>query len=291
MKKGLITMLIVLVSASISFASTLQEIKDRGVLRHLGVYYANFNTGTGDGFDSEMIQLFAKHIGVEYRHVKASFATVISDLTGLKFKVHGDEVEVLGNTLIKGDLIANGLTILPWRQKIINYSTPTFPTQVWLLAKADSSIKPIIPTGDPEKDIASVKSLLKNKKVLEMQGTCLDASLYNLQQAGALVKSFQGGLGDMAPAIIQGEAEATILDVPDALVALEKWGSMVKIIGPISKFQGMGVGFTKDAAKLKEEFNNFLIIIKNNGAMYKLIQKYYPLAFQFYPEFFNDVKK
>jgi len=127
--------------------------------------------------------------------------------------------------------------------------------------------------------------------VLSKQKTCLDASLYQLDKTGAKVKSFKGALGELAAAVIHGEADATLLDVPDALVALERWESKIKVIGPVSEFQGMGAGFRKDDQELRHEFNNFLKIIKENGIMHELIKKYYPLAFVFYPEFFKDVKQ
>jgi ABC-type amino acid transport substrate-binding protein len=291
MKKFFISFILVLAWLTTSSATTLKEIKANGVLRHLGVYYANFNTGSGDGYDTEIMKMFAKHLGVRYQHVKTTFATVITDLSGIKVKSRGSEVDILGITKPKGDIIANGLTILPWRQKVVDFSTPTFPTQVWLLARADSPMNPVQPTGNPDNDIHAVKAMLKNKTVLEKKNTCLDAELYQIADVGAIVKSFSGGLADMAPAIIQGEAECTILDVPDALVALEEWGDKVKVIGPVSKFQGMGVGFTKDAPLLKKAFNDFLKKIKNDGTLYKLVNKYYSLAFQFYPDFFSDLKQ
>ncbi|MEN8199582.1 MAG: transporter substrate-binding domain-containing protein [Thermodesulfobacteriota bacterium] len=282
---------VLLLTVSLANATTLEQVKENGVLKHLGVYYANFNTGAGDGMDSELMQMFAEHLGVKYEHVEATFATVLTDLSGIKFKRVGKEVEVLGHVAPKGDVIANGLTILDWRKKVVDYSTPTFPTQVWLVAKADSNITPITPSGDGDKDIAAVKAKLKSVSVLSKNKTCLDASLYNLDVTGAEIKAFPGGLGELAPAVIQGQAETTLLDVPDALVALEKWGSEIKVIGPVSKFQGMGAGFSKDAPKLREEFNAFLAQLKKDGRMHRLVTKYYPLAFQFYPEFFEDVKK
>ena len=138
-------------------ANTLSEIKRAGVLRHLGVPYANFVTGSGDGLDVELTTLFAAHLGVKYEYVKTSWGSVITDLTGIKFKVTGDDVEILGYAPVKGDMIANGLTILGWRQKLLDYSTPIFPSQVWLMATAASTIKPIKPSDNIEKAIASVK--------------------------------------------------------------------------------------------------------------------------------------
>ena len=46
-------------STSALRAADLQEVKQRGVLRHLGIPYANFVTGSGDGLDVELVKLFA----------------------------------------------------------------------------------------------------------------------------------------------------------------------------------------------------------------------------------------
>jgi hypothetical protein len=45
------------------------------------------------------------------------------------------------------------------------------------------------------------------------------------------------------PALIAGESESTLLDVPDAPIALQKWTGQVKIIGPISEVQMMACAF------------------------------------------------
>ncbi len=93
----------------------LPEVKAQGVLRHLGVPYANFITGTGDGMDVELMTLFARDLGVRYEYVKTSWEDIIGDLTGKKVKAKGDDVQILGEAAVKGDVIACGFTILPWR--------------------------------------------------------------------------------------------------------------------------------------------------------------------------------
>ena len=267
----------------------LTEIKRRGVLRHLGVSYANFVTGSGDGMDVELVKGFAEHLGVRYEYVKTGWENVIGDLTGKKVKPEGSDVTILGEVPVKGDLIANGLTKIPWRQKVVDYSTPTFPTQVWLVARADSTIEPIKPTGDIDKDIVQVKELLKDRCVLGKAKTCIDPSLYRIKETGAKVKLFSGKLNELAPAVIKGEAEATILDVPDALIALEKWPGKLKVIGPISSMQEMGVAFAKTSPELREAFNRFFEKCKADGTYQRLVKKYYLGVFMYYPAFFEKM--
>jgi ABC-type amino acid transport substrate-binding protein len=269
---------------SAAVAGDLPDVRKSGILRHLGIPYATFVTGDGDGMDVELIQKFAKSLGVRYQYVKTDWDTVIEDLIGKKVNAKG---EIISETPVKGDLVANGFTILPWRQKLVNFSQPTFPSQIWLVARADSKIKPIKPSRQIDRDIAEVKSLIKGRKVLALKKTCLDPDLYNLSATGADVICFPGGLNELAPAIIRGEAEATILDVPDALIALEKWPGKIKIIGPISPRQEMAVAFSKDSPQLREEFDKFLRQCRNDGSYDQIVKKYYPTAFAFFPEFFK----
>ena len=279
--------MLVFISAGAAIGADLQEIKKAGVLRHLGVPYANFVTGSGDGLDVELVKLFAQHLGVGYKYVKTSWKDVIGDLTGNVVKARGEDIEIVGNVPVKGDIVANGFTILSWRKKVVNFSTPTFPTQIWVIARHDSAMRPIKPSGDIDIDIASVKALLKGRTVLGVANTCLDPSLYSLGEAGARVKLFTRNLNELAPAVIKGDAEATLLDVPDALIALEKWPGKIKVIGPLSHMQNMGCAFAKSSINLQDAFNRFFDQCKKDGAYVRLVKKYYPTVLRYYPEFFK----
>lgn len=267
-------------------AADLPEIRQRGVLRHLGVPYANFVSGSGDGLDVDLLKGFAASIGVRYEYVPAAWDTVVQDLAGHKVKVTGNSVKQLEKTPVRGDLIANGFTILPWREKVFRFSEPVFPSQIWLVALAESKVRPIKPTGSVDKDISGTKTLMKGKSVLSLEKTCLDPSLYKLSETGATVVCFKGKLNELAPALLKGDAEMTILDFPDALIALEKWPGRFKVIGPVSRKQMMGVAFPKDAAKLRTAFNRFLDTSKKNGSYLKIVKRYYPSSVRYFPEFF-----
>jgi ABC-type amino acid transport substrate-binding protein len=270
-----------------ALAGDLPEVKKSGVLRHLGIPYANFVTGDGDGMDVELMQLFAKSQGVRYEYVKTSWDTAVADLIGRKVEAKGASVELLSATPVKGDLIANGFTVLPWRQKVVEFSQSTFPSQIWLVARSDSKLNPIKPSGAIDRDIEQVKALLKGRKVLALKKTCLDPDLYDLYATGAEVVCFNGNLNELAPAIINGEAEMTILDVPDALVALDKWTGKIKVIGPISQRQEMAVAFPQTSIKLREAFNRFLVQSRKDGSYERIVKKYYPTAFASFPEYFK----
>ena len=292
MKTKIISIIILVISLMFStgnaFGDDLSDIKKKGVLRHLGVPYANFVTGSGDGFSVELVKNFAEHLGVEYEYVQTSWADVIQDLTGKKVRHEGDNVEISGRSPVRGDIIATGLTIIPWRKKIIDYSMPTFPTQMWLLARADSFLQPIKTTGDTPKDIKIVKSMVKGRTVLGIRNTCLDPNLYSLEDSGARAVLFQGNVNQLAPAVIKGDAETCIYEIPDALNALKKWQGKLKVIGPLSGKQAMGCGFRKNCPELREAFNQYLKQSRQQGTYLYLIEKYYEDILLYFPEFFKE---
>lgn len=265
------TLVLGALAAQAALRADLPEIRKSGVLRHLGIRYANFVTGSGDGMDVDLLRLFAASLGVRYQYVLTDWDTVLEDLTGPR---------------PKGDLIANGFTILPARKKAVDFSRAMFPSQIWLVARADSAVAPIRPTGSVDRDIARVRALLRGRKVLSLKRTCLDPSLYAIADTGAEVLDFRGSLNELAPALINGEAEMTILDVPDALVALDKWPGKIKIIGPISPPQEMAAAFPKTSPGLRRAFDQFLARCREDGTYDRIVRRYYPTVNAFFPEFF-----
>lgn len=271
-------------------AQDLAEIRESGVLRHLGVPYARFVSGSGEGFDAEIVQLFARHIGVRYEYVPAEWTGVIQDLIGQELEFQ-PTMRAVGSRPIRGDIIGNGLTILPGRQKVLDYSIPTFPSAVWLLARADSPVQPIKPSGDLLTDIKETKKKLSLGKTFVMDNSCLDPRLYDIEGKGYPLHRFtkSTNLNDIVPAVVKGESEMSLLDVPDLIVAMEKWSGQIKVIGPISEQQEMGAGFRKTSPELRQAFNEFLVQLQKDGTYMSLVKKYFRAAPRYHPEFFKKV--
>jgi ABC-type amino acid transport substrate-binding protein len=271
-----------------SWAADLAEIKKRGEIRHIGIRYANFVTGAGDGLDVELMQGFAKRIGVSYKLVYSDFYSVIRDLLGKDVLRKNGEVTLTGDYPIKGDVISTGFTVLPWREAILLYSDPTLPSQVLLVAPAESSLQPIEGSSDLATDITKTRMAIGSKSVLVMERTCLDPSNYGLVNVGIDLKAYNKStnLNEMVPAMLNEEAELTLLDVPDAILDLRKWAGRIKVLGPISGRQMLATAFPKDAPALRDEFNAYLSDIKASGVYDRLVDKYYPGIRRFFPEFF-----
>jgi len=269
-------------------ADDLADIKVRGELRHLGINYANFVTGAGDGFDVELVQGFAKHIGVKYKLVPTDFVSVIRDLLGKDVVRQGDQVNLQGDFPVKGDMIATGFTVLPWREKVLLYSAPTFPSQVLLVARADSPDKPIKGSADLDADIVETKAMIGSKSVLVMEKTCLDPANYGLKGKGIDLRMYtkSANLNEMVPALIKGDADFSLLDVPDAILDLQRWAGKIKVIGPISGHQELAAAFPKNSPELRKAFDEYLVRLKADGSYDKLVDKYYPGIRRYFPDFF-----
>lgn len=292
MRKLAILLAIISLLSMNAFAETvaprhdLAEIRAAGQLRHLGIPYANFVTGAGDGLDVDLVKLFCRELGVEYVYVETDWARTISDVTGLAFTRAGSEVTVTGLAEVHGDMIAHGMTVLPWREKLVDFAEPMFPTQIWLIAPAPARVAPITPTGTLEGDIAVTFKLINGVSVLAKPNTCLDPKLYDLAGHGAQVVNYEGSLNHMAPNLLGGMADLTILDVPDALVALRRWQGKIKILGPLSEPQYMAAAFPKNSPELSAAFAAFLDRCQADGTYEALVRKYYPGVWTYFPDFF-----
>lgn len=266
----------------------LDDVLKSGKLQHLGIVYANFITPDKSGLDVELMQKFAEHLGVKYEFIETNWQNAIRDLTGKAVIPKGEDVQIDSDGHeIKGDVLATGFTILPWRKKIVDFGETTFPTGIWLIARADSTLQPVTPTGDIKKDITIVKKSLNGHSVLGLKESCLDPALYDIQDYTDKIELFPSDrdLEEMIPAVIAKVTDTTLMDVPVALIAMEQWPGKIKVVGPVSPEQGMAPAFSKDSPQLRQEFAKYFRELKESGEYKSLIQKYYPSLFIYYPDF------
>lgn len=281
--------LVALVGAVMASAADLDDIRERGVLRHLGIQYANFIKTDGRGFDVELVQGFARELGVRYELVYSDFVSIVRDLLGKDVVRQGAEVSLTGDFPVRGDLIATGFTILPWRQQVLLFSAPTFPSQVLAVARTESTYQPVPSRRDLAAEIAETKQLLGDKSLLVMERTCLDPANYGLKGTNIELRPYTASthLSEMVPALLRGEADFTLLDVPDALLDLQRWAGRIKIIGPVSEPQELAAAFPRSAPDLRAAFDAYLTRIKADGTYDKLVDRYYPGVRHYFPDFFR----
>ena len=126
------------------------------------------------------------------------------------------------------------------------------------------------------------------QRLLVMEKTCLDPANYGLKDRGINLQSYtkSTNINEMAPTLLAGEADYTLLDVPDVILDLQKWAGKIKVIGPISGHQNLAAAFPKESPELQAEFNRYLEQVRANGEYDRLLQKYYPGIQNWFPEFF-----
>jgi ABC-type amino acid transport substrate-binding protein len=214
---------------------------------------------------------------------------VIRDLLGKEVTRTGERVALEGDYPVRGDMIAAGFTVLPWRNEVLLYSDPTFPSQVVLIARANSSIQPIEGSDDVADDIAETKALIGGQSLLVMEKTCLDPSNYGLTGRGIELRAYtkSTNINEMVPALLQLDADLSLLDVPDLLIDLRKWPGRFKVIGPISGEQVLAAAFPQDAVALRDAYNAYLRRAKEDGTYAMWVDKYYPGARRYFPRFFG----
>ncbi|UZP68167.1 transporter substrate-binding domain-containing protein [Desulfovibrio mangrovi] len=276
--------------SSPSAAVTLQEIRERGVLRHIGFPYSQFVTENRNGLDVDLIRLFAKHLGVRYEFVESTPDTIFADLTGKQYRQNGAELLFTDPASILGDIAANGLTVTPLRSSILHFSNPTFPTQVWLLAKAESPLSPIAPTATIDEDIRQVLKQIGGKAILGIKNTSIDPHMYGIQHTGARIRYSSSVFSLHITTLMNEDVDAILVDVPNALAALNTWPGKLKVIGPVSKEQHMAAAFAPESVELLEEFNIFLQNCMADGSYDVLINKYYPDAARYFDTYFDNLK-
>ena len=125
--------------------------------------------------------------------------------------------------------------------------------------------------------------------MLALPNTCLDPDLYRMSETRAEVRAQppERQLNELVPAILNRDAESTMLDVPDALIALERWPGEIKVIGPISEQQFMAPAFRRDSPLLREAFSVYFKELKQSGRYSDMVRTYYPAVFRYYEEFFD----
>lgn len=281
--------LALLLCATSARSADLDEVRARGVLRHLGVNYANFVRGDGAGFDVELVQGFASAIGVRYELVYSDFYNVISDLLGKEIRRDGSRVLLEGSHPVRGDMISSGFTVLPWREQVVLFSAPVFPSQVLLLTKHNATHQPVSKASVLSDEIAATRNILGKRSLLVMERTCLDPANYGLLGAGIDLRRYTAStnLDEMVPALLRGDAEFTLLDVPDVVVEMQRWPGRIKVIGPISEHQDLAAAFPHTSPKLRDAFNAYLRKIRTDGSYDRLVDKYFPGIRRYFPEFFS----
>lgn len=207
--------------------------------------YAPFEMGKAPdytGFDIELVNDIADRLGLEVKIQDTAFDTIFTDVAQGKF-----------------DMVASASTITPEREQQVSFSDPYYESEQALL----------VPPGS---DITSVDDLA-GKTVAAQDGTTGEAYANDETDAGQ-VRGFPTGAAAIA-AVVNGQAEAGIVDAPVAEDAASKGQAGFEIATNIPTAEYYGFAFAKDNTALLEAVNGALADLIKDGTYEKVFKKYF----------------
>lgn len=197
-----------------------------------------------EGFDVELMGLFARHLGVELeiRPVREPrYASLIPEL------LEG-----------RGDLIASSLTITPERQRLVAFSRPYF------------KVYPVIVTHRDNDDIRSPADL-RFRVGAVTAGSSHEERLLKMGVAKELLRRFDFAV-EAQGAVAEGGAEYTMAD-SSVFAALREQGDLrIAFRLPEEHFFGIAVPLGSD---LLPELDKFLLTVEKDGRLEGLRKRHF----------------
>jgi polar amino acid transport system substrate-binding protein len=195
------------------------------------------------GYDIDVINAVADELGLEVVQEETSFDTIFRDVAQGKF-----------------DVAVAASTILPERERTVDFSDPYY--------LADQSLL----VAEGETDIKSQKDL--GGKIVGAQDGTTGETYANDETDAAEVRGYPGGT-DAITALRTGQIDAVIVDSPVAEDAVQKQGG-VEIAEKIVTRELYGFSFAPENDALRENVNEALTTLKENGTITDLYKKYFP---------------
>ena len=229
--------------ATIAASAWAKAVKDAGKLRVGGVKTSTFfsllneEDGRERGFDAGLFQMLTRYIlGDE---TKYELTQVTSDT----------RESVLTNGQV--DCVFATYSILPERQKLIDFAGPYYTSQQSILVKKDN---------DSIKSVAD----LADKNVAVQSGSS-GPSIMEEEQPKAVLQEFSTD-EEARSALEQGRVDAYVIDNAMQMGAVARNPSKYKIVGePFGPTDPYGIGLPKDAAGAVDFVNGFLKKIEDEG--------------------------
>lgn len=193
------------------------------------------------GYDIEVMNAIADKLGLTPMYQDTSFDTIFRDVAAGQF-----------------DIAAAASTITPGRQKTVSFSDPYYEAQQSLVVTPDS-------------DIQSTDDLAG--KIVGAQDGTTGETYANDKTDASDVRGFPEG-PDAINALVTGQVDAVIIDLPVAVDAVKKQGN-VEIAQQIPTHELYGFAMAKENTGLIDAVDNALQEMKDDGTLTDLFQKYF----------------
>jgi polar amino acid transport system substrate-binding protein len=193
------------------------------------------------GYDIEVGRAVAEKLGLQPTFQDTSFDTIFRDLSQGKF-----------------DFVLAATTITPDREQKVDFSDPYYAADQALVVT-------------PGSDIKTVEDL--DGKTVGAQDGTTGETYANDETDASDVRGFPEG-PDAINALKAGQVDATVIDQPVAVDALEKAGG-IEIATTIPTGELYGIPVAQDNDALREQINKALQEMKDDGTIAELYQKYF----------------
>ena len=227
--------------------SALDQVREAGVLR-IGTEgtYAPFTyhdeTGALVGFDVEVGQAIADHIGVEAQFVEGPWDGLIAGIDANRY-----------------DVVINQVGINPERQAKYDFSEPYIASKAALIVREDNA------------DIASFEDLAGKRSA-----QTLTSNFGNLAESYGAELVPTEGFDQSIALVLQGRADATINDSLSFFdFKTQQPDAQVKVAATAPDADFSGVLLAKGKPELLAAINEALAAIKADGTYAAISEKYF----------------
>lgn len=218
-----------------------------GVVSDIGHPSSFLKDGVLIGLDIELAKRFAAFIGKEFVPVDLPFGSMLASLSTNKI-----------------DLATCSLMISDERKKQIDFSDPYYASGVSVIAQKKNMVSSDIGKMSKLDDIA-------DKKIGIFSGTVHDAFIAKTYPK-AKVSLFES-TPDLVLSVTGGKIDVALLDLVTARLILKR-NPELGILSEDLLDTPLGVGFNKKNPALREEFNNFLKEIRQDGTYDKMHKRW-----------------
>ena len=217
------------------------------------------------GFDIELSERFAAYLGKELRFANMEFGSLIYAVSAGK-----------------ADMIASAIYITEERAKQINFSAAYYAmdTLAFALKKNIATGKTSAPGQAQANKFTSVADL-KEKRIGVLLGSVYDSyAMEHYPDANILQYKSPS---DLVLAVRSAKADAAIYNRENLIQILLKDDELALLGEPVLSIP-VGIGFNKNNASLREQFNAFLQKIKLNGDLEDMVNRWINNASSLMPE-------
>ena len=247
----------------IIWAHDLETIKKTGQLT------AAFTKKSYDGIHRELALAFADHLNVDLVTKIIPWKDVFC-ISG-----HFPE-EVISNPTVAYDpdifndcdIICNSISILPWRQKLMNFVSAFKVTELLL---------------SPKNNRFTHYEDLKNKRITFLENTTFETHIQriNEQIGGGITMMPMRTTQECYQNVLEQKADALILDSDNALLFMKKQSGF-EISFPVGPIMKCGWGIQKSNIHLQKELQNFFDGLIGTTEMNAFFVKYFGVNHETY---------